>query len=44
MTGIANIRRDKGCRILKNLNKSNPRSHLSPTHDDKRKAWAEDNL
>ena len=47
MAGIDNIKRDKRCRILKqmgSIKKSNRRPPLTQTHKDKRKAWARDNM
>ncbi|CAB4029373.1 Hypothetical predicted protein [Paramuricea clavata] len=45
--GIANFKRDKRCRILKQMGsfkKSNRRPHLNQTHREKRKVWARDNM
>ena len=48
MAGIANIKQDKRCRILKQMGsiieKSSQRPPLSQSHKDKRKVWARDNM
>ena len=47
MAGITNIKRDKRCRILKqmgSIKKSSRRPPLSQTQKDKHKVWARDNM